>query len=121
MSAIARSGGNHRMSNVVRHNGTLYLAGQVADNIEVGIAEQTREVLSKIDSILSEHGSGKDRILFCQIFIADMRLFKEMNEVWDAWVAQGNAPARATVEARLANPAKLIEICVTAAVAEGAR
>src|SRR4051812_18909599 len=109
MSAIARFGGNHRMSNVVRYNGTLYLAGQVADNIEAGIASQTREVLSKIDSILNDHGSGKDQVLFCQIFIADMRLFKEMNEVWDAWVAHGNAPARATVEARLASSAKLIE------------
>lgn len=120
MSVITRFGGNHRMSNVVQHNGTLYLAGQVPDNTDVGVALQTKEVLTKVDSILAEHRSGKERILFCQIFLADMRLFKEMNEVWDAWVPQSHAPARATVEARLASPGKLIEICVTAAISEDA-
>lgn len=116
MSDIKRSGGNHRMSSVVQHNGTLYLAGQVPTRVDVGIAGQTREVLENIERILAEHGSSKERLLFCQIFLADLRLFQEMNEQWDAWVPQGHAPARATVEARLASPAKLIEVCVTAAL-----
>ena len=63
MTTITRSGGNHRMSNVVRHENTLYLAGQVADKVDVGISEQTEEVLNKVDRILTEHGSGKERIL----------------------------------------------------------
>ncbi len=116
MSIITRTGGNHRMSNVVRHDNTLYLAGQVAEKVDVGITEQTEEVLGKVDRILEEHGSSKEDILSCQIYLADMRHFSEMNAVWDKWVAAGNAPARATVEARLASPAKLIEVCVIAAV-----
>ena len=116
MTTITRSGGNHRMSNVVRHENTLYLAGQVADKVDVGISEQTEEVLNKVDRILAEHGSSKERILSCQIYLSDMRLFSEMNAIWDKWVAAGHAPARATVEARLASPAKLIEVCVIAAV-----
>jgi len=117
MATITRFGGNHRMSNVVKHGGTLYLAGQVAEKVDAGIAGQTQEVLSKVEGILREHGSSKQHILFCQIFLSDMRLFKGMNEVWDQWVVQGHAPARATVQASLASPEKLIEVCVTAAVA----
>ena len=113
-NTITRIGGNHRMSQVVRHDNTLYLAGQVADKVDVGISGQTEEVLAKIDRLLAEHGSHKERILSCQIYLADMRHFAEMNTVWDQWVAAGHAPARATVEARLASPAKLIEICVVA-------
>ena len=116
MSNIIRIGGNHRMSNVVRHGDTLYLAGQVADNVAVGITQQTQEVLGKVDLILAENGSSKSSILTCQIYLSDMRYFTEMNAVWDQWVAEGCAPARATVEARLASPLKLIEVCVIAAV-----
>lgn len=115
MTDIVRSGGNHRMSNVVSYNGVLYLAGQVPTKVDAGITEQTQEVLSTIDGLLKEHGSSKDRILSCQIFLSDMRLFSKTNEVWDSWVVQGHAPARATVEAKLASPEKLIEICVIAA------
>lgn len=114
-TTIARFGGNHRMSNVVIHNGTVYLAGQVPDKIDVGITEQTQEVLAKVEQLLLAHGSSKERILTCQIFLSDMRLFQAMNAVWDQWVPREHAPARATVEARLASPEKLIEVCVTAA------
>lgn len=113
-NTITRTGGNHRMSQVVRHDNTLYLAGQVADKVDVGIGGQTEEVLAKIDRLLAAHGSHKERILSCQIYLADMRHFAEMNAVWDQWVTPGHAPARATLEARLASPARLIEICVVA-------
>ncbi len=116
MSKIIRTGGNHRMSNVVRHENTLYLAGQVADNVSVGITGQTQEVLEKVSRLLSENGSSKASILSCQIYLSDMRYFAEMNAVWDQWVDPENAPARATLEARLASPAKFIEVCVVAAV-----
>lgn len=98
----------------MRHDNTLYLAGQVADTVEAGISGQTEEVLAKIDHLLAEHCSHKERILSCQIYLADRRHFTEMNTLWDQWVAAGHAQARATVEARLASPAKLIEICVVA-------
>lgn len=116
-TSIIRIGGNHRLSEVVKHNGTVYLAGQVADKTDVGITQQTQEVLGMVEQLLLAHGSSKEHILSCQIFLADMRLFQAMNAVWDQWVPQGHAPARATLEARLASPEKLIEVCVIAAVA----
>ena len=103
------------LSEAAIHNGTVYLAGQIAEDLTQGIAGQTREVLGHIDRLLAEAGSDKSRILMCQIFIKDMQYFAGMNAVWDAWVAAGNAPPRATVEARLANPDVLVEMVVTAA------
>ena len=105
-----------RLSEVAIHNGTVYLAGQVPDDTGADIIGQTREVLAHVDRLLAEAGSDKSCILMCQIFIADMAHFAGMNEVWDDWVAAGHTPPRATVEAKLANPAVLVEICVTAAL-----
>jgi enamine deaminase RidA (YjgF/YER057c/UK114 family) len=105
-----------RLSEVAIHNSTVYLAGQIADDTTADIVGQTREVLSHVDRLLAEAGSDKSCILMCQIFITDMALFPGMNEVWDEWVASGHTPPRATVEAKLANPACLVEIVVTAAL-----
>jgi enamine deaminase RidA (YjgF/YER057c/UK114 family) len=105
-----------RLSELAIHNGTVYLAGQIADDTNEGIVGQTREVLGHVDRLLGEAGSDKSCILTCQIYIADMAHFAGMNEVWDAWVAPGHTPPRATVEAKLANPACLVEIVVTAAL-----
>ncbi len=105
-----------RLSEVAIHNGTIYLAGQIADVTDADIVGQTREVLGHVDRLLAEAGSDKSCILMCQIYIADMAHFAGMNEVWDDWVAAGHTPPRATVEAKLANPACLVEIVVTAAL-----
>ena len=105
-----------RLSEVAVHNGTVYLAGQIAEDTAADIEGQTREVLGHIDRLLMEVGSDKTCILMCQIFIADMAHFPGMNAVWDEWVAAGHTPPRATVEAKLANPACLVEVCVTAAL-----
>jgi enamine deaminase RidA (YjgF/YER057c/UK114 family) len=78
---------------------------------------QTRQVLEIIDRLLAEAGTDKSRILMAQIYVANMAEFPQMNKAWDAWVADGNAPPRATVEARLANPDLKVEIVVTAALA----
>lgn len=102
-----------RMSGAVKHNGTVYLAGQVGAGKSV--AEQTRDCLAQIDALLAEAGSDKTRILQAIIWLADMADFAEMNGVWDAWVPQGHTPARATGEAKLAAPKYLVEIIVTAA------
>ena len=96
--------------------GTAYLAGQVAADATQDIQGQTRQVLAAIDVLLARAGSDKSRILMAQIFIADLADFPAMNEVWDAWVAAGHAPPRATVQARLARPEWKVEIVVTAAV-----
>ena len=105
-----------RLSETAIHNGTVYLAGQIAEDTSEGIEGQMREVLGHVDRLLMEAGSDKSCILMCQIFIADMAHFAGMNSVWDEWVTQGHTPPRATVEAKLANPACLVEVCITAAL-----
>ena len=105
-----------RLSEMAVHNGTVYLSGQIADDTSANIQGQTRQVLDAIDALLAQAGSDKRRILRAQIFLADIADFAGMNRAWDAWVAPGDAPSRATVEARLANPAWKVEIVVTAAV-----
>ena len=104
-----------RISETAIHNGTVYLAGQVAEDGTQDIEGQTREVLGHIDRLLAEAGSDKTRILMCQIFLVDEKYFAGMNVAWDAWVAEGNAPPRATVIANLARPQWLVEIVITAA------
>ncbi|MCS0580618.1 RidA family protein [Massilia pinisoli] len=106
-----------RLSEVTIHNGTVYLAGQIASDNKADIVGQTREVLGHIDRLLAEAGSDKTRILSTQIFITDMANFPAMNTVWDTWVVPGATPPRATVEAKLADPACLVEIVVVAAQA----
>ncbi len=105
-----------RMSQIVVHGDTVYLAGIVAQaNKGKSVTEQTREILSTIDAYLAQVDSDKSKILSATIYITDMANFAEMNAVWDAWVVQGATPARATVEARLAAPDYKVEIMVTAA------
>lgn len=103
------------LSEAAIHNGTVYLAGQIAEDLTQDIAGQTREVLGHIDRLLAEAGSDKSRILMCQIFIASSKDFAAMNAVWNEWVAQNNSPPRATVEAGLINPNRLVEVVITAA------
>lgn len=105
-----------RMSEMVVHNGTIYLAGQIADDAEADISGQTRQVLDAIDALLARAGSHKSRILRAQIYLADLADFAAMNAVWESWVVPDHTPARATVQAALANPNWKIEIVVTAAV-----
>lgn len=104
-----------RLSEFAVFNQTVYLAGQVPEDTTQDIVGQTKNVLAQIDRLLEEAGSDKSRILMCQIFISDMTNMAGMNQAWDAWVAPGNAPPRATVQAALANPEWLVEIVVTAA------
>jgi enamine deaminase RidA (YjgF/YER057c/UK114 family) len=93
-----------------------YLAGQVPEDASLDITGQTEQVLAIIDGLLQKAGTNKSRILMAQIFVANMAEFPGMNKAWDAWVADGNAPPRATIESRLANPNFKVEIVVTAAV-----
>ena len=113
---IARYHIGPRMSQMVIHGDTIYLAGQVASDPAADITTQTRQVLDKIDALLKEAGSDKSKILTAQVWLASIGNFAQMNTVWDAWVAEGNSPARACIEARLANPNYLVEIGVIAAL-----
>lgn len=111
---IERIDAGPRMSEACVHGNFVYLAGQVPETADADIETQTREVLEAIDALLAQAGSDKTRILRAQIFLADIADFAGMNRAWDAWVVPGQAPARATVEARLANPDWKVEIVVTA-------
>lgn len=114
---IKRIDAGKRMSQAVVHNGTVYLAGQVAlDAPGKSVAEQTTAILGRIDKLLAEAGTDKSKLLSATIWLVDMSKFGEMNEVWDAWVAPGAAPARATVESKLAAPQFAVEIGVIAAL-----
>ncbi|HEX3116824.1 MAG TPA: RidA family protein [Bradyrhizobium sp.] len=105
-----------RMSQVVIHGDTIFLAGIVASNAGgQSVTRQTQDVLSIIDGHLAKAGSDKSKLLTATIYLTDMKTFAEMNAVWDGWVSAGNTPARATVEARLASPQYNVEIMVTAA------
>lgn len=115
MSEIIRKHTGARMSQIVIHGDTIYLAGQVGTAGD-SVADQTRSCLEKIDALLGEVGSDKTRILQTTIWLADMADFAEMNAVWDGWVPEGHAPARACGEAKLARPEFTVEFLVTAAL-----
>ncbi|MFV0512722.1 MAG: RidA family protein [Jhaorihella sp.] len=110
---IERIGTGTRMSRIVKHNGVAYLCGQVGEGATV--AEQTRDCLARVDALLDQAGSSREGMLQAVIWLADMADFESMNAVWDAWVPQGHAPARACGEAKLASPDLKVEIIITAA------
>ena len=114
--SIKRHGVGPRLSAAVVHGNTVYLAGMVAEDPSADTKGQTEQILRKIDATLKSVGSDKSKLLSAQIFITDMRNFADMNAVWDTWVDKANTPARATVEASLANPKMLVEIMVVAAI-----
>jgi enamine deaminase RidA (YjgF/YER057c/UK114 family) len=116
--SIKRIESGKRMSQAVICNGMVFLAGQVVadEKKERSVAEQTRSALAEIDRLLQLAGTDKSRLVSASIWLADIRTFDQMNSVWDAWVAPGSAPARATVEAKLATPDYLVEIAAVAAL-----
>lgn len=105
---------NSRMSEIVIHGDTIYLCGQVCEDASKEIKGQTASILEKIEELLASVGSNKSKLLMAQIFIKDMSLYNEMNEIWDAWVDRENPPARACVKAAMARPEWLLEIIATA-------
>ncbi|MCQ4321929.1 RidA family protein [Stutzerimonas stutzeri] len=115
---LQRIGSNERMSAAVTFADLVFLAGQVPDDRSENADGQTRQVLAKIDKLLAEAGSDRSRILSAQIWLTDIEAdFAAMNAVWSEWLPAGCAPARATVEARLASSDVLVEIMVIAASA----
>ena len=105
-----------RMSKIVRHAGTVYLCGQTSSGHPAeDAAAQTQEVLTRVAALLAEAGSGRDRILAATVYLREMDDFAAMNQVWESWLPAGAAPARTTVEARLASPQLRVEITVIAA------
>ncbi len=115
--SITRAQSTQRMSKINIHNGTIYFSGQVANDVTVDITAQTADCLAKVDALLADAGSDRNHILSTTIFLRDIENdFAPMNEVWNAWIADHEKPARACVEANMAREAILIEICVIAVV-----
>jgi enamine deaminase RidA (YjgF/YER057c/UK114 family) len=118
MAKIERLAGNARMSMGVVHAGTVYLSGQVATVAGGGsVVDQTREILESIDRLLAQAGTDKSHLLSCSLYVADIATLPDINSLWDRWVVPGEAPARTTIETRLASPRYALEIAVIAAVA----
>ena len=113
---ITRFAEEGRLSGAVVHAGTVYLAGQVADDATLDAEGQTRDILRQIDALLRQAGTSKEHLLTVQIFLRDLGDFAGMNRAWDAWLDPRHKPARATVEARLADPAWRVEITGIAAL-----
>ena len=111
---IQRHGSTRRYSDSVVHNGTVYLV-EVPSNLDADITGQTENLLASIERLLAQAGSDKSCLLMATIYLADMADYSAMNAVWDAWFPEGCAPARACVQARLANPGFRVEIVLTAA------
>ena len=105
-----------RMSRIVVHNSTVYLAGLTATTtVGKSVTEQTAEILAKIDDLLKQAGTDKSKLLEATIWLQDIRVVDEFNKVWDSWVVPGSAPVRACIAAQLQSPAKMVEVKVTAA------
>jgi enamine deaminase RidA (YjgF/YER057c/UK114 family) len=110
---IERSGTSERASKIVKYNGVVYLSGQVGKGETV--TEQTIDCLSRVDALLKEAGSSREQMLQATVWLSDMADFAALNEVWNAWVPTGHAPARACGEAKLAREILKVEVIVTAA------
>jgi len=113
---ITRYQPGKRLAGAVKHNNTLYLSGQVANNATASVEEQTKDILGQIDGLLAEAGTDKSKLLMVNIYLPNMADFAAMNSAYDAWVDKANLPARATIEARLADPNLRVEISAIAAL-----
>jgi len=114
MSKITRQGTNPILSTSVEYHNFVYLAGLTADDLSLDVTGQTQQVLAKADAALESHGTDKTRLLTAQIWLKDIRDRDAMNKVWTAWLPAGGAPARACVQANMADPRHLVEIMITA-------
>ena len=113
--SISRHDQSSILSQAVAYGDTVYLAGVVAKDLEQDVKGQTKQVLDEIDRLLGKCGTSKSKVLSAQIWVTDIRNRAPMNEVWTAWIDKANLPARACVEAKLADPKALVEIMVIAA------
>lgn len=111
---IDRIDTNARSSRIVKHGGVVYLTGQVADGDT--IEAQTSACLAQIDALLDRAGSSRKHLLQVTIWLADMADFAPMNAIWNEWVPDGHAPARACGRVELARPELKVEILVVAAL-----
>lgn len=115
-AALTKIGGSSRFAAIAIHGNTVHLAGQVSQIEEGDIAEQSRDVFAKVDALLAQAGTTRDKLISVQIWLADMADYAAMNAEWDAWVAGTTPPTRVCVEARMAKPHYKIEVLAIAAL-----
>ncbi len=113
---IVRKHTSTRMSQIIVHGETVYLAGQVPDDFSSPVQEQTQQILNRIDRLLEEVGSHRSKLLSVQIWLSDIADFEKMNEIWEGWIGKEAAPARATCAVTLAHPDIRVEIVAVAAL-----
>lgn len=116
MTAVKRIDPGPRLSEASILGDRIHCSGMIPEDTSTDIRDQVRQVLGEIDALLARGGSDKTKVLSAVIWLADIRDFAAMNEIWDAWVVPGRTPARATVEARLTDPRMRVEIMVVAAI-----
>ena len=116
MTDIRRIDPGPRLSEASIYGDRMYLSGMIPEDTAQDITGQVKQALAEIDALLKKGGSDKTRILSAVIWLSDIADFAAMNAVWDAWVVAGQAPARATVQARLSDPKMKVEIMVVAAI-----
>ncbi|MBY0338573.1 MAG: RidA family protein [Acetobacteraceae bacterium] len=114
MSRINRHGSNQILSSAVEYHNFVFCAGMTADDLSQDVTGQTRQVVAKIDAALEANGTDKTRLLQAQIWLKDIRDRDAMNKVWVEWLGDAGRPARACVQANMADPRHLVEIMVTA-------
>lgn len=112
---IKRFGTRQRMSAVNECNGILYFQGKTASDTTVSAAEQTRQILGELETMLDEHGSDKNHILSALIHLHNFEDFEHMNAVWDGWTQEGHAPGRTCVGGVVMDGGALVEITIVAA------
>ena len=112
---ITRIEPGKRLAGAVKHNDTLYIAGQTATTETGSVEVQTKEVLAKIDALLAKGGSSKAKLISINVYLSNIADFAEMNKAYDAWIDTANLPTRATVETRLASPNLRVEMTAVAA------
>jgi enamine deaminase RidA (YjgF/YER057c/UK114 family) len=116
MTDIHRIDPGPRLSEATVHDGRIHCSGMIPEDTSLDITGQVSQALAEIDALLARGGSDRTKILSAVIWLADIGDFAALNKVWDAWVVPGQAPARATVEARLNDPNMKVEIMVVAAI-----
>ena len=116
--SIVRIGGTNRYSDVVVFDKRVYLSG-VVPNIYAPVYEQTKEILTRIESILTSAGSSKKNILNMTIYLIDEKSYEDMNRAFDEWIPKDCAPARATIgNVKFPNPLWKVEITLIACTSE---
>lgn len=105
-----------RFSRAVVHGQTAYLSGIIPTTATASAADQTREVLAKLDAMLAKCGTDKTKLLSTTLLLTDLANIAEINSVWDAWVAPGHAPARTPIVTQLNGAGLLVEVVAIAAI-----